>query len=242
VAARKAITAFGAGAVMLLALAGCTATPASPGSSSSSPGDGAVAQVEVDATWLDDGRMIGIVTYGSSTCPPVLEDAALQDNGTFAVILADAETDAVCTKDMVPRVTLVEALPDMDPAVDLEITVAGDGFTGDTDLDAVQGLDPSNTASEFAPSAGWIDADDSFVIVTWGSSTCVPVVESTAVSGAAEVNVTFVTPPADEVCTMDMVPRGLVTSVADLAEDEGVTAVLVGTDFDGVRVPIYGSN
>ena len=241
-AARTAFIALGAGAVMLLALAGCTAAPVSPGSSSSLPADGVVSEVEVDATWLDDGRMIGIITYGSSTCVPVVEDAALQDNGTFAVILADADTDAACTRDMVPRVTLVEALPDMDPAVDLEITVAGDGFTGDTDLDAVQGLDPSNTASEFAPSAGWVDADDSFVLVTWGSSTCVPVVDSTSVSGAAEVTVTFVDPPADEVCTMDMVPRGLVTSVADLAEDEGVTAVLVGSDFDSVRVPIYGSN
>jgi hypothetical protein len=80
------------------------------------------------------------------------------------------------------------------------------------------------------------------VLVTWGSSTCVPAVDSTSASGAAEVTVTFVDPPADEVCTMDMVARGLVTSVAELTEDEGVTAVLVGSDFDSVRVPIYGSN
>jgi hypothetical protein len=246
VAVRNAFTALGAGAVMLLALAGCTTAPASPGSSSSVPTGGEVSEVEVDATWLDDGRMIGIITYGSSTCIPVVEDAALQDNGTFAVILADPDEDTVCTADMVPRVTLVEALPDMDPAVDLEITVAGDGYTGDTELDAVQGLDPSNTASEYAPSAGWIDTDDSFVIVTWGSSTCVPVVESTAVSGAAEVTVTFVDPPADQVCTMDMVPRALITSVSGLGDDSdgdsGITAVLVGDDFDNVRVPIYGSN
>ncbi len=170
-AVRKALSALGAGAVALLVLAGCTATPASPESSSSVTADGSVSEVEVDATWLDDGRMIGIITYGSSTCVPVVEDAALQDNGTFAVILADADTDAVCTTDMVPRVTLVEALPDMDPAVDVEITVAGDGFTGDTELDGVQGLDPTNTASEYAPSAGWIDEDDAFVLVTWGSST-----------------------------------------------------------------------
>ncbi|WP_103663384.1 hypothetical protein [Microbacterium sp. CJ77] len=245
-AVRNAFTALGAGAVMLLALAGCTTAPASPGSSSSVPTGGEVSEVEVDATWLDDGRMIGIITYGSSTCIPVVEDAALQDNGTFAVILADPDEDTVCTADMVPRVALVEALPDMDPAVDLEITVAGDGYTGDTELDAVQGLDPSNTASEYAPSAGWIDTDDSFVIVTWGSSTCVPVVESTAVSGAAEVTVTFVDPPADQVCTMDMVPRALITSVSGLGDDSdgdsGITAVLVGDDFDNVRVPIYGSN
>ncbi len=249
-AARSVLTALGAGAIALLALAGCTSTPVSPGSSSSRTADGTVSEVEVDATWLDDGRMIGIITYGSSTCVPVLEDAALQDNGTFAVILADAETDEVCTADMVPRVTLVAALPDMDPAVDLEITVAGDGFTGDTELEGVQGLDPSNTASEYAPSAGWIDEDDSFVLVTWGSSTCVPVVASTEVVAPYEVTVTFVDPPADQVCTMDMVARGLVTSVSGLDDDandgdvndEGVTAVLVGDDFDGLRVPIYGSN
>ncbi len=245
-AVRNAFTALGAGAVMLLALAGCTTAPASPGSSSSVPTGGEVSEVEVDATWLDDGRMIGIITYGSSTCIPVVEDAALQDNGTFAVILADPDEDTACTRDMVPRVTLVEALPDMDPAVDLEITVAGEGFTGDTELDAVQGLDPSNTASEYAPSAGWIDTDDSFVIVTWGSSTCVPVVESTAVSGSAEVTVMFATPPADQVCTMDMVARALITSVSGLGDDSdgdsGITAVLVGDDFDSVRVPIYGSN
>lgn len=230
---------------MLLALAGCSATPATNGSTSSVPSNGDVAEVEVDATWLDDGRMIGIITYGSSTCVPVVEDAALQDNGTFAVILAEPDADTACTRDMVPRVTLVEALPDMDPSVDLEITVAGEGYTGDTELDGVQGLDPSNTASEYAPSAGWIDEDDSFVIVTWGSSTCVPVIASTEVVAPAEVTVTFVDPPSDQVCTMDMVPRGLVASVSGLDDDftgEGVTVVLVGDMFDGVRVPIYGSN
>ncbi|HAQ59790.1 MAG TPA: hypothetical protein DCR63_05075, partial [Microbacterium sp.] len=232
---------LGTGAVMLLALVGCAASPVSPGSSSSVASGGDVAQVEVDATWLDDGRMIGIITHGSSTCVPVVEDAALQDNGTFAVILAEAEEDSVCTTDMVARVTLVEALPGMDPATDLEVTVAGDRYTGDTELDAVQGLDPSNTASEYAPSAGWIDEDDSFVIMTWGSSTCVPVVDSTAVTAPAEVTVTFDDPPTDQVCTMDMVPRALITSASDLDEDDSVTAVLVGDDFDGVRVPIYGS-
>ena len=241
-AARQALTALGAGAALLLALVGCTATPAADGGTSSSPPSGEVVEAEVDATWLDDGRMIGIITYGSSTCVPVVEDAGLQDNGTFAVILAEPDTEAVCTRDMVPRVTLVSALPGMLPTEDLEITVAGDGYSGDTELDAAPGLDPSNTASEFAPSAGWIDVDDSFVILTWGSSTCLPVVESTAATAAAEVTVTFVDPPADQICTMDMAPRALITTVTGLSEDEGVTAILVGAEFGGARVPIYGSN
>jgi hypothetical protein len=55
--------------------------------------------------------------------------------------------------------------------------------------------------------------------------------------------VTFETPPADQVCTMDMAPRATVAFVEGLEEDVDVSLVLAGSpELDNVRVPIYGSN
>ncbi len=69
-----------------------------------------------------------------------------------------------------------------------------------------------------------------------------PVVEDVVAGAPAEVTVTFATPPADQVCTMDMRPRGTIAFVPDLEADADVFAVLAGAEFDNVRIPILGTD
>jgi hypothetical protein len=192
---------------------------------------------EVTAAWLDGGRMIGIVTQGSSSCIPTAEDVSYAD-GVMKVTLVDPKDDTPCTADLASRVTMVGTPEGADPAEGVEIEVTGDGWHGDTDLEGAVGLSTSGE-TDYLPSAGWTETDGQFVILSWGSSTCVPVVEKTELTSATEVTVTFATPPADQVCTMDMAPRGVVTT-ADGVDDEDVQvyAILTGGEFDNVRVPI----
>jgi hypothetical protein len=70
------------------ALAGCASTASSAPSSTPTAGDDGEAQI--DAAWLDDGRIIGLVTTGSSTCIPAADDATLQADGSLAVTLVEA--------------------------------------------------------------------------------------------------------------------------------------------------------
>jgi|EndMetStandDraft_8_1072994.scaffolds.fasta_scaffold00338_5 hypothetical protein len=230
-------------AVLLLAagaLAGCASNPAAAPSATPTTSDG--TEVEIDAAWLDDGRIIGLVTTGSSTCVPAADEATLEADGSLAVTLVEPDADTACTRDLVPRVTLVEVPEGVDPSQDLAITVTGDGYSGSTDLEGVDGL-VGGGMTDYLPSAGWTDTDGQFVLLTWGSSSCVPVISDVVASGPAEVTVTFETPAADQVCTMDMAPRATVAFVEGLEEDSDVSLVLAGSpEFDNVRVPIYGSN
>ncbi|WES63891.1 hypothetical protein P0L94_15660 [Microbacter sp. GSS18] len=228
---------IGAGAACaLLALAGCssgsTTGGATPDEPDPTPGS------EVAAAWLDDGRGVGVVTYGSSSCVPSVAGVEGVD-GVLSVELADPE-DQACTMDYVPRAVYV-ALPEgMSPADDLAVAVTGD-YAGDVILAG----DPSlagmpGDMTEYAPSAGWA-GEGTIVILTWGSSSCAPVVEGAEVTGDSEVTVTFETPAADQVCTMDMAPRVTIATVDGPDEPVGATAVLTGGEFDAVPVPIAGT-
>lgn len=242
---RRIVTTLSVLAVAGLALAGCatgagsgttgggSATPEPTGSSS------APIATDVAATWLDGGRMIGVVTQGSSSCVPTASDAQVED-GTLVVTLADLPADTVCTADFAPRVTIV-ALPEgIDPSQPLPITLAG-AYTGEGELAGVEGLSPSGGETDYAPSAGWVDTAGQFALLTWGSSGCPPLLDTVTASAPGEVSVTFQTPPADRMCTMDMAPRGTLAMVDGLEMVDGpATAVLSGDGFDDVRVPIVG--
>jgi len=244
---RRSLTlAAGFGLALLTAgaLTAC-ATPGviGPGSGTAATPSGSAngsAEWEIDAAWLDNGRMIGVVTEGSSTCIPTAGEATYA-GGVLEVEFTEPPADTACTRDLVPRVTLVGVPEGVDPTQELEVRVTGDGYHGDTDLDGVEGLDPSGE-TDYLPTAGWTDDDGRFVILTWGSSTCVPVVESATAAGI-EVTVTFATPPADQVCTMDMAPRGTLVQVDGLDDDSGVFAILTGgAEFDNIRIPIVGND
>jgi hypothetical protein len=232
-------------AIGLLVLAGCATSgvpgPAStpsvsaPPSATNDPIEG-----ELGAAWLDGGRMIGLVTVGSSTCPPVAQEVILQDDGTLSVALGEMDDDVACTSDLAPRVTLIDVPDGVDPAEDLDIAVTGEGYSGGVELQGVDGL-ASAGMTDYLPSAGWTDIDDAFVVLTWGSSSCAPVVETVTATGPAEVTIVFATPSADQICTMDMAPRAVVAMVSGL-DDSDVSVVLDGDEFAGERVPIYGDN
>lgn len=225
--------AVGVVVALCAALAGCAGSSAAPAASTASTTAG-----ELDAAWLDDGRMIGLVTVGSSTCIPSATDVALT-GGVLRVALGDPDPAIACTSDLVPRASLVTAPAGIEPAADLQIAVTG-AAVGTTELTGVAGLGGGRT--EYLPSAGWTDADGQFVILTWGSSSCRPVVHDVAPTAPAEVTVTFTAPPADQVCTLDMAPRATVATVTGLQLDENVSLVLTGDGFDGVRIPISGVN
>lgn len=231
------IAGLGLAALVGAALTGCAASAGTAPSATPS----ASTEIEVDAAWLDDGRIIGLVTQGSSSCVPTAGDATLQADGSLAVTLVEPDETTPCTRDLVPRVTLVEVPEGVDPAADLAITVTGDGYKATTDLDGVEGL-AGGGMTDYLPSAGWTDEDDQLVLLTWGSSSCVPVISDVTAAGA-EVTVTFQTPPADQVCTADMAPRATVVVASGLEEDDNVSLILTGSpEFDNVRVAVYGSN
>ncbi|GAA5201726.1 hypothetical protein [Microbacterium jejuense] len=242
--ARSRSLATGVGlALLAVGLLTACASPAGSGSTptsaapSAAASDGPAKEIDADVAWLDGGRMIGLVTQGSSTCIPVAGDVAYT-NGVLDVELLDPPEATACTMDLVPRVTPVAVPPDVDPTQELEIRFTGD-YTGDADVDGVAGL-TGGGQTDYLPSAGWTGEDGQFVILTWGSSSCVPVISDVALTSPTEVAVTFADPPADQVCTADMAPRAVVAQVEGASDDAEVTAVLTGDSFEGVRVPIIG--
>lgn len=223
-----------------LLVAGCTAGPGSesPTSSPASSADSADNSDDandVEGTLLDDGRMFAVVTWGSSTCVPQVDQVA-GSGQNVTVTLVDPEGDdgaeKACTADMAPRAS-VGALPEgVDPTSDVTLTVTYGDLVEDLDLDgnaAFAGTPGEST--EFQPSAGWFD-DSNLVLLTWGSSSCPPVVESLEGSGSAGT-VTFVTDD-DKACTMDMAPRATIVSFGeDAIDDDGFTLTLKGGGLEG---------
>lgn len=237
---RSVLAGLGLAVLLTGVLAACATgsggTPSTAPTASDDDG-GSGEEQEVGAAWLDGGRAIGIVTQGSSTCVPTAEETTYAD-GVLNVTLVDVDGDAACTADLAPRASLVMVPGDVDPTQDLEIKVTGEGWHGDTELGGVAGL-TSGGETDYLPSAGFTDVDGQFVILTWGSSSCVPVIENTELTSATEITVTFATPPADQVCTMDMAPRGTVASVLEVEDDSAdIFAILTGAEFDNVRIPI----
>lgn len=217
-----------------LLVAGCTAGPGSetPTSSPAPSADSVDDQNDIEAALLDDGRMFAVITLGSSTCVPQV-DQVTADGQTVTVTLVDPDESQPCTKDLAPRAS-IGALPEgVDPKSDITLNVTYGDLTDDVDLDG----DPAatgtpGTTTEFQPSAGWFD-DGGLVLLTWGSSSCAPVVESLEGSGNAGT-ATFVTDEG-QVCTMDMAPRAtLLTFGDDVVDDDGpFTLTLVGGGLDG---------
>jgi len=235
---RSPLAGLGALAVAALLLAGCASSGDNTTATTEPTEEAVPLDPDLGAAWLDGGRMIGLVTLGSSTCIPEAEEAVLTD-GVLEVTLVEPAADEACTADLVPRVTLVGVPEDVDPAQALPISVSGENYLGEVELPGVEGL-TGGGETDYLPSAGWATVQGQFVILTWGSSTCVPVIADVAATGAAEVTVTYETPADDQMCTMDMVPRAAVTAVSGLSGVAGVEAILTGDAFDNIRIPIYG--
>ncbi|WP_149084408.1 MULTISPECIES: hypothetical protein [Microbacterium] len=240
---RRMFLAVSSALAAALVLAGCTvgpggAAPHSTSDPSSGPGNAGTGddQDDLDAVLLDDGRMFAVVSWGSSTCLPQVGEATA-DGQRVLVTLVDPEgegaTEQACTADLAPRAS-VGALPEgVDPTKDVTIVVTYGDLLDEIDVDG----DPDasgapGSASEFEPSAAWFD-DGGVVLLTWGSSSCAPVVESAEADGSTGT-VTFAT-EEDQVCTMDMAPRATVVEFAedDVDEDAPFQLTLVGGGLDG---------
>ena len=227
-----------AGFAAALLVAGCTAGPGSETPTSSpAPSAGNVDdQNDMEAALLDDGRMFAVITLGSSTCVPQVDQVTAEGQTVTVTLVEPESTDGkekACTADFAPRAS-IGALPEgVDPKTDITLNVTYGDLTDDVDIDG----DPAatgtpGTSTEFQPSAGWFD-DGGLVLLTWGSSTCLPVVESLEGSGNAGT-ATFVTDEG-QVCTMDMVPRAtMLTFGEDTVDDDApFTLTLVGGGLDG---------
>ncbi|MGO2746802.1 hypothetical protein [Microbacterium sp.] len=238
-ASRLALSASAALAAALL-LVGCTGSSGDqPPTSSASPDDsGNSTDIgdadDIEAAWLDDGRMFALVTWGSSTCVPIIDDISA-DGQKVTVSLVDAPnadgTEKACTADLAQRAS-VGGLPEgVDPTKDVEFLVTLGDITDDVDLDgntALTGIPGEST--DYTPSAGWFD-DEGIVLLTWGSSSCPPIVENLDVQDAG-ATVTFTT--EDGPCTMDMAPRATLLGFdGDFDDDEDFTLTLVGDNLDG---------
>lgn len=232
----------------VLALAGCATTPggagvpdaASPGAAS--PDDAAPGgDSELEAAWLADGASIGLVSYGSSGCPPVVGEVS-GSGQTVTVDLTDPE-GAVCTKDYVPRGSIVPLPAGVDAVQDVEIVVTGT-YAGDTDLDGLRAEVAPPASGEGDPildmeaSAGWF-SDSGIVLLTYGSSSCPPAFESVERASATEVRAVVATPPADQVCTADYGPRASILQVEGVDDDAPpAELVLVGAGAEDQRIRI----
>jgi len=215
-------------AALTLVLGGC----ATPGAGE--PGGIVDGEFAVEAAWLDGGRAIALVTQGSSSCVPIAADVTVGDDGALEVALEDPQTDG-CSDDLAPRATLVGVPEGVAAADELEIRVSyGIDSSGEADLDAYAGGD----VAEFTPSAGVV-GDDLIALLTWGSSSCAPVVAAAEFDGEATV-VEFETPVSDQVCTMDMAPR--VTLIPGSNVGEASTVILTGgAEYaEPLTVPLAG--
>lgn len=236
------IAALGAGLLAAGLLTGCATGAASApentaGTVTPTPdAEGSASSGAVEAAWLDAGRSIAIVTRGSSTCVPVVDGEPRVAGDALTVTLGES-TRSDCTRDMAPRATLVGLPTGVDPTRSLEVIVEG-AAEGRTTL-APLAAAPSD-ATEFSPSAGWVDAR-SIAIVTYGSSGCPPTVESVTATGS-DIAVQFATPPADQVCTMDIAPRVTLADLGDQAPEGDVSVVLAGGGVDPTEpIPVLGS-
>lgn len=214
-------------------LSGCATTAATSPTNSpdattaptENPEETTTPEADFTAGWLASGTMIGVVTTGSSTCVPIVE--SVEGSGdTVTVTLADPEPSTPCTRDLQPRITGVGLPEGVDATKLLVLDVTYNDITASIDLAASTA--PATDPLEMAPSAGYA-GPNTIGLVTYGSSTCVPTVESAEPGDdASNLVVTFATADANKPCTMDMAPR-----VTVVHADSGVktlTVVDAGTE------------
>ncbi|WP_312171177.1 hypothetical protein [Microbacterium sp.] len=223
-------------AAALLLLAGCTAGPgatapsSTPVPSSSSGADGDDFD-DMEATVLDDGRMFAVVTWGSSTCVPQVDTVSANGQTVTVELVDSGDADAVCTADMAQRASIGGLPEGVDPTKEITLQVTYGDVTDDVDLDGDASFTGApGSSTEYTSSAGWFD-DGSLVLLTWGSSGCLPIVEGIEGSGTSGT-VTFA--DDDRACTMDMAPRATIIAFGDdQVEDDDFTLNLVGGGLDG---------
>ncbi len=215
-------------------LAGCASGPgATPAPTSTVGADaGGHDSMDVEAAWLDDGRAFAVVTWGSSSCVPRVDDVA-SDGQTVTVTLIDGMEEA-CTDDLTPRAAFAALPQGVDASQEVALIVHHGELTGTADLDGL--ADPADPGPSFGeePSAGWFD-DQGIALLTYGSSSCRPQVHDVEqTEGGATVTFAEIT----GVCTADMAPRvTVITLPSEVDDDEPFELTLTGGGLDA-QVPV----
>ena len=82
--------------------------------------------------WVDDGRYVAVVTWGSSSCPTGPDDVDVVDEQVIEIGLAPLTRGDVCTADMSPHVVVLDLPRGIDPTEplvarveDTEVTIEG---------------------------------------------------------------------------------------------------------------------
>jgi hypothetical protein len=225
---------------MIAAIVSAMLTGCATSSSSSAPSQDPAETLDtnLDAAWLDGGRMVGLITQGSSTCVPTAEGEYA--DGVLQVTLTD-DAEGPCTADFAPRVSLIAVPDDVDPSANLVIEVSGAGFGGEVTLPGVEGLAFEST-SEQVPSAGWTTSEGTLVVLLWGSSGCPESVTATEITGEAAATATLSRVPADKACTADIVPNPQLATIDGLAGVPEVQLTLTGPAAEPFTTTILGEN
>ncbi|MFJ6678262.1 hypothetical protein ACIQLK_03930 [Microbacterium sp. NPDC091382] len=226
----RLLSALAGTALVALALAAC----ATPGAGDADPGTvaGETAPAwAVGAGWLDGGRTIALVTWGSSSCVPAVDETRL-DGSTFIVSLRGPEPGP-CTDDLVARGLEVPVPQGVDPADGLSLRVSLGPSRADVDLAAHAG----GQVEEFTPEAAWV-GDRTIALRTWGSSTCPPIVADTREESPASVIVSFAKLDADRACTADVAPQLTVVQLDPDAVVDRDATLSFGVTGSDETVPI----
>lgn len=196
-----------------------TGSPSATAAPTETPDEMATAPADITVGWVANGTMIGIVTTGSSTCVPAVMTVT-GEGDTIAVSLTDPELLQPCTRDLQPRVTGVAVPPEVDVTKPVTVEVTYNDAT--TKLELAAADEPIADATAMMPSAGYV-GPNAIGLVTYGSSTCVPEVESTTAGTTDEsLVVTLLALDPMAPCTADYAPR-----VTLVPADAGVKTLTV---------------
>jgi hypothetical protein len=105
---------------------GYTGTTDLAGAEGATPGAGA-EEGTPSAGWASAAGTFALLTYGSSSCRPQVQDAAVAAPGQIAVTFATPPADQVCTADYAPRVTVV-TVADVETGTAYSASLTGEGF------------------------------------------------------------------------------------------------------------------
>jgi len=235
---RVALTTAAIAATLLLGLTACAGEQGSkqtdpPGDSKETPTE---PSTDPTGAWIDNGRAIALVSWGSSStaCTPMVEEVKV-DGQTVNVELQDPQVNAVCTRDFVPRASYI-ALPDgVDVSKDVKVVFSGADMSGDFTLtgssDLAKAANDAGAPLDGGPSAGWF-ATDGIVLLTYGSSSCPPIV-SDIIERADGATVEFKTDDT-RACTADLAPRLTILGLGEpVKSPKNYTLKLSGDHLDG---------
>jgi hypothetical protein len=191
-----------------------------------------------DAVWLDRGRLIALVTMGSSSAAPFVEQVTVAEEDPQHVEVELGVPDVPMTRDRRPRITVLVTPAGVDPSKDATLSLTG-AVEAVAVLSGRAELASAGVAADGAPSAAWTSVPGQFILLTWGAS--LPPLELEAAfvdaTSPSDVIVRF-EPPATARSTRDLSPR-LTLGVVSAPVRRPATAVLSGRpDVDGRRVPI----